>query len=278
MTVPVAAEKIFDLGPLPVTNSLLMGWVAVILVGLLAWRLNRSLSNGAPRGLQNWMEWLVEQILSYMDQVTGDRVRSRRFLPIIGTLFPLILLSNWLGLVAFSFPVLVSHPTEHLPLFRAATADLNMTLGLALFSVLLSHIVGFTALGFWKYGGKFIKLGAFFRAFAAFGKKPLGEATIGVFVALVDMVVGVLEVISEVAKVISLSLRLFGNIYAGEVLLTIIASLTGKLPPFILPIPFMFLEVLVGLVQAAVFSILSLVYLSMAVDEPHGAEAGEHAH
>lgn len=280
MSVPVAAEKIFSLGTLPVTNSVLMGWVAVAIAVFVAWRLNRGLKTGgdasarAPRGIQNGLEWLAETVLSYMDQVTNDRAKSKRFLPIIGTLFPLILVSNWLGLVAFSLPVHLKEAHEHVPLLRAATADLNFTLGMALFSVIVSHLLGFLALGFWKYGNKFVKLGDLFAAFKSFGSKPFGDAAIGLFTAFIELGVGLLEIVSEVAKIISLSLRLFGNIYAGEVLLHVIASLTGKLPPFLLPLPFMFMELLVGVVQAAVFSILTLVYLSMATDEPHGAEHG----
>jgi F-type H+-transporting ATPase subunit a len=256
-----------------------MGWVAVFLTILLAVAINRRMSE-VPRGIQNWFEWLVEQVMSYMDQVTGDRAKTRKFLPIIGTLFPLIMLSNWLGLFSLGLPIYVSEGSEHVPIFRAFTADLNATVAMAVFSVVISHVIGFIALGFWKYGNKFIKLGDLKNALLKFGRIPFNEAAVGVFVAVIELGVGLLEVISEVAKIISLSLRLFGNIYAGEVLLHVMASLTGKLPPFLLPIPFMFMELLVGVVQAAVFSMLSLVYLTMAVDEPHGhdeGEGGEHA-
>jgi len=274
MNVPVAAETIFHLGPLPVTNSLIMGWVAVGLCVLLAWSLNRRLSL-VPRGLQNFVEWLVDFILGFMDQVTSNRAASRRFLPIVGTIFLLILASNWLGLLTFVVPVHVKEAHENVPIFRAATSDLNMTLAMALFSVVISHLIGFFALGFWKYGNKFIKLGDLWHALKCFATKPIGEAAMGLFVGIIEFFVGLLEIVSEVAKVISLSLRLFGNIYAGEVLLTVIASLTGKLPPFLLPLPFIAMELLVGVVQAAVFSILTLVYLTSAVEKPHG-EHEEH--
>jgi len=274
MSVPVAAETIFHLGPLPVTNSLIMGWVAVFLSVLLAVALNRKLG-AVPRGVQNWFEWLVEQMMSFMDQVTGDRAKTRKFLPIIGTLFPLIMISNWLGLLILAVPVHITEGHHNLPILRALTADLNATIAMAIFSVVISHVLGFLALGFWKYGNKFVKLGDLAHAFGQFGKKPISEVAIGIFVALIELGVGFLEIISEVAKIISLSLRLFGNIYAGEVLLHVMASLTGKLPPFLLPIPFMFMEILVGVVQAAVFSMLTLVYLTMATDEPHGHDEGE---
>jgi F-type H+-transporting ATPase subunit a len=276
MAVPVAAETIFHLGPLPVTNSLVMGWVAVFLTIVLAFAINRRLA-AVPRGVQNWFEWLVEQMMNYMDQVTNDRALTRKFLPVIGTLFPLILASNWLGLFILAVPVHLAEGGHELPLLRAFTADLNATVAMAIFSVVISHVLGFVALGFWKYGNKFVKLGDLWRALLGFGRKPLAEASVGLLVAVVELGVGLIEIVSEVAKVISLSLRLFGNIYAGEVLLHVIASLTGKLPPFLLPLPFMAMELLVGIVQAAVFSMLSLVYLTLAVEKPHGEhEGGEH--
>jgi F-type H+-transporting ATPase subunit a len=274
MNVPVAAEALFHIGSMPVTNSLVMGWVAVLLCLVLAWRLNRGFVL-ASRGLQNFMEWLLESLMGFMDQVTSSRAKSRRFLPIVGTLFMIILCSNWLGLATLALPLHLKEAHENLPLFRAATADLNLTLALALFSVIVSHLIGFVALGFWKYGNKFIKLGDLWQALKAFGSKSVGEAGVGLFVAVVEFFIGLLEIISEVAKVISLSLRLFGNIYAGEVLLAVIVSLTGKLPPFLLPIPFIMMEVLVGIVQASVFSILTLVYLTSAVEEPHGEAHAE---
>lgn len=277
MNVPVAAEAIFHVGSMPVTNSLLMGWVAVVICLVLAWRLNRGISV-VPRGLQNFMEWLLESLLGFMDQVTSDRAKSRRFLPIVGSLFLLILGSNWLGLFTLMMPVYLKEAHENVPIFRAATADLNLTLALALFSVVASHLIGFVALGFWKYGNKFIKLGDLWKALRAFGSKPVGEAGVGLFVAVVEFFVGLLEIVSEIAKVISLSLRLFGNIYAGEVLLAVIVSLTGKLPPFLLPIPFLMMELLVGIVQASVFSILTLVYLTSAVEKPHGEHDEAHDH
>lgn len=277
MNVPVAAETLFHLGPLPVTNSLIMGWVAVFLCVVLAWSLNRKLTL-VPRGLQNFVEWLVDFILNFMDQVTNSRAKSRRFLPIVGSIFLLILACNWLGLLTFAVPVHLVEAGENVPLFRAATSDLNLTLAMALFSVVVSHLIGFFALGFWKYGNKFIKLGDLWHALKGFATKPFGEAAMGLFVGIIEFFVGLLEIVSEVAKIISLSLRLFGNIYAGEVLLTVIASLTGRLPPFLLPLPFIAMELLVGVVQAAVFAILTLVYLTSAVERPHGEHDEAHDH
>ena len=162
-----------------------------------------------------------------------------------------------------------THAGEFIPLLRPATSDLNLTLGMAVFAVVLSHFFGIIAIGFFKYANKFIKLGDLWHGIKS-GK------FINIFVAVIEFFVGLLEIISEVAKMVSLSLRLFGNIFAGEVLLTVIGSLIA----FFVPLPFLGLELLVGIVQAMVFALLTLVYLSIATTpvhhvQTHGVEIEE---
>ncbi len=283
MAVPVSAEKLFDLGPLPVTNSVVNGWVAVLVFLILALLL-RKRRDAVPKGLQNAAEQLLEFMLNFIDQVTHDRVRSRKFLPIVGSLFLFILFSNWLGLVpgvgSIGVWKLVEGAPELVPLFRPATSDLNMTLAMGITSVLASHVIGVGAIGFFKYWGKFIQIGKIWNALKRFGRDKFHEAVIGVFIALIELVVGFIELMSEAAKMVSLSLRLFGNVFAGEVLLYVFFRLAG----YLVPIPFMFLELMVGIIQAMIFSTLVLVYLTVATDQPHGSEgheavpAGEGAH
>lgn len=278
MAIPAAAEKIGSIGALPVTNSLLTGWVLVAIFVAFGLAVRAALAKGArvPRGIQNAAEAMTEFMLSFMDQVTRDRVRSRRFLPFVGTLFPMILVSNWMGLLPGIGTIgiwIAAHGEPHLiPLFRPATSDLNMTLALGITSVVVSHFIGISTIGFFKHWGKFIQVAGVWHAIKNFGKKPVGEAIIGVFTALIDIGVGLLELVSEIAKMLSLSLRLFGNIFAGEVLLHVLATISA----FLLPTPFMFMELIVGIVQALVFSILTLVYLTLATEAPHGEHAEEH--
>ena len=149
------------------------------------------------------------------------------------------------------------HGEELVPLFRPANADLNLTLSMAVVAVVISHFFGIFTIGFFKYANKFIKLGDLYRA-----AKSLNP--IKMMVAVIEFFVGLIEVFSEVAKMVSLSLRLFGNIFAGEVLLTVIGSLIAGYGAFIIPLPFMALEIIVGVVQATVFSMLTLVYLTIA--------------
>ncbi|MDD5251225.1 MAG: F0F1 ATP synthase subunit A, partial [Patescibacteria group bacterium] len=271
MAVPVAAEKIFEVGGMPITNSLLNGWVAVLAVVVLAVALNRKTSL-IPRGLQNVAEKALEFLLDFMDQVTHDRTKSRRFLPIAGTLFLFILFSNWLGLIpgvgTIGFWEMENGKKVLIPLFRAATSDLNLTLAMGISAIVISHVVGVATIGFFKYWGKFIQVAGVWRAIHGITRKPLQHVALDVFVACIEVMVGIIELISEVAKMISLSLRLFGNVFAGEVLLWVFLHLLA----FIVPIPFLFMELIVGVVQAMIFSTLTLVYLTVATDAPHGSE------
>lgn len=273
--VPIVAETLFHIGPLPVTNSVLTGWI--VMGGIVATSLALSRRKSElPTGLQNAAEAVIEGMLSFMDQVTHDRVRSRRFLPIVGALFPFILLSNWFGLLPGVGTIgiwgTLHGETELIPLFRPATSDLNTTLAMGVSAVVLSHVFGIMTLGFFKHWNKFIQLGGIWNALRGFAKKSPGEAAIGLFTALIELGVGFIELASEAAKMVSLSLRLFGNVFAGEVLLHVLSSIIA----YGVPIPFMFLEVIVGVVQALVFSMLTLVYLTLATEQPHGGDQELH--
>jgi F-type H+-transporting ATPase subunit a len=273
MAVPIQAEQLFEIVDLPITNSMINTWVALVLFIFLAVTVRKS-NAGIPRGIKNAAEAILEFMLSFMDQVTQDRQKTRKFFPIVGTLFLFILVSNWMGLLPGVGTIGLwteTHGQAHLlPLFRPATSDLNMTLAMGIAAVLISHIFGVLTIGFFRHANKFIQLGTFFRALTSFRYKKIGEYLIGLFVAFVELGVGMIELISEVAKMVSLSLRLFGNIFAGEVLIHVMMSLIA----FIVPLPFMAMELIVGVVQALVFAMLTLVYLTIATSEPH--DEGQH--
>ena len=265
---PLAAEQIFQIGSLPITNSMVNSFLALVLFVVFAFFLkigsNKYYNNGlAPKGLLNFFEGILEFVLGYIDGVTKDRKKSLKFLPIVGSLFFFILISNWMGLLPGTGSIgiwqLHQGEVELIPLLRPANTDLNMTLAMAIFAVITSHILGIAAIGFFKYANKFVKLGDIYRAVKSL--KP-----INILIAIIEFFVGLIEVFSEVAKMVSLSLRLFGNIFAGEVLLTVLAGLIA----YFVPLPFMALELLVGAVQATVFSMLTLVYLTIATTEVHG--------
>lgn len=266
---PLVAEPIFNIGTFPVTNALINSTLAVLFfvaIGLLL----RKRTDEIPHGLQNVAEGVLEFMLGYVDQVTKVRKKSLQFFPIVGGLFLFILISNWMGLLPGTGSIgrwLYMHGhLELVPILRPANADINMTLAMAVFAVVFSHIAGVAAIGFFKYANKFVKIGDVISSFKKGG--------MAVFVALIEFVVGIIEIFSEVAKMVSLSLRLFGNIFAGEVLLTVLAGLIA----YFVPLPFMLLEILVGLIQAIVFSMLTLVYLTMATAPIHHAGHGDEKH
>ncbi|MFA5133642.1 MAG: F0F1 ATP synthase subunit A [Patescibacteria group bacterium] len=248
MNISLAAEPIFHLGGFKVTNTLLMSWLIIGFLFVITFISRRKLS-AVPSGLQNIVEIGVEKLLNFMESVTGDRRQAKKFFPLVATIFIFVILSNWLEIVPGlgTIGIWEEHHGERIlvPFIRSASADLNVTLGIAIISVFSIQIFGIMALGVFKYAGKFISF-----------KGPI------------EFFVGILELISEIAKMISFSFRLFGNIFAGEVLLTIVLFLV----PYLVPLPFLFLEIFVGFIQALVFSMLTLVFLKVATtghDEHH---------
>lgn len=260
----IFAEPVMHFGGFTVTNALLNTWIVVGVI-ILASAILRSKLKEVPRGFQNFIEIVVEGALNLANSVTGDRDKSIKFFPVAFSLFLFILLNNWLGFfpgvgsIGF-FEVHDGHNT-FIPLFRGGTADLNTTLALALVSVIGAHITGILLIGIWSHVNKFINLNALIEI----PKKILKDPTI-VLVNPIKAFVGLIEVVGEVAKVASLSFRLFGNIFAGEVLLASMAALFA----YFVPIPFLFLEIIVGVIQALIFAILTLVYMTIA------SEAEEH--
>lgn len=269
---PLAAEPIFHIGSFPITNSYINSLLTVVGFAIFAWFIKRAVekySNKSPKGLLNFFESILEVLLGYFDGVTRDRKKTLRFLPIVGTLFFFILVSNWIGLLpgigSIGMWQVHEGALELIPLFRPANTDLNMTLSMAVLVVVSSHAIGIFAIGFFKYANKFIKLGDIYKAVRSMNPTKI-------LISLIEFVVGIIEVFSEVAKMASLSLRLFGNVFAGEVLLTVLASLIA----YGAPLPFMALELLVGVVQATVFALLTLVYLTIATTEVHEHDAVSH--
>lgn len=248
MEISLAPEIIFSLGNFPITNTLLVTFFLSLFIILFSIILRSKLTL-IPRGVQNIFESIVEAFLNLIDGVTQDRKQTRKFFPIIMTIFIFVILSNWVelvpGLGTIGINEEVHGKTILVPFLRSASADLNVTLAIALIAVFSVQFMGIATIGFFKYVGKF-----FVNPF----KKPF--YVVGTFV-------GLLEIVGEMAKVVSFSFRLFGNIFAGEVLLIVMLNLV----PFFVPLPFLFLELFVGFIQALVFSMLTLVFLKTAAVE-----------
>jgi len=251
------AESLGQLAGVPITNSWLNSVlvVLVVVIAALSWR---GRWREIPRGWQNALEALVEMFLNLFDGVTNSRAKSLRFAPLVLAFFFFILLNNWLGIFpgvgSIGQVVLENGHRIFVPYFRGGTADLNTTLALAIIGVVVSHIFGVATVGWWRHFNKFINV----QDLLDIPKKIRRDPSV-IFVNPIKAFVGLIEVVGEAAKVASLSFRLFGNIFAGEVLLASMSALLA----FGVPIPFMFLEIIVGLIQALIFAILILIYLSI---------------
>lgn len=253
------AEPVFHWHGFTVTNSLLLSWVAVVVIVIGSILIGRLIKR-IPRGVQNYTEVIIDKALGLADSVTGSRALSMKFLPIVFPLFIFILLSNWLGLLpgvgSIGFTEQQGAETIFIPLLRGGTADLNTTLALAIMAVVLTHVMSVAMTGFWRYLNRFVGL----QLFTELPRKVFKEHDYtALLVNPIKFFVGLIELIGEFAKVASLSFRLFGNVFAGEVLLGAMAAIFA----YALPIPFMFLEIIVGIIQALIFSMLTLVFLSV---------------
>lgn len=252
------AEPIAHIGSFAITNSLMTSSFALLIIVILSLLIKKNIKK-VPTGLQNGLEMIIEGFLGIFDGVTGSRKKSLKFAPIVLAFFFFILINNWLGIIpgVGSIGQIISHDGEKVfvPYLRGGTADLNTTLALATLGVVLSHIIGVVTIGWWKYLNKFINIKALLEIPGKIMKDPMI-----IFINPIKFFVGFIEIISELAKIASLSFRLFGNVFAGEVLL---ASMSAILA-FGVPIPFMFLEILVGLIQALIFAMLILTYLTIS--------------
>ena len=270
-SIPLAAEPIFEIGNFTITNSMLNAYIAVAFFVLVAVLVTKKISI-IPKGLYNLVETLIEFALNEIEKVTEDKKKARAFLPLVATIFFFILFSNWLGQLPGTgsigvYGYLHGH-FELIPLLRPATSDLNLTLGIAMIAILTTHFAGMRSLGVFNHFSKFLNFKGIFKA--------IKHGPMAVVIACVEFFIGLIEIIGEFAKTLSLSLRLFGNIFAGEVLMTVMLGLFS----YVLPIPFMFLELLVGVIQATVFAMLTLAFLVVATmshghDEEHEEEKVE---
>ena len=262
------AEPIAHFGNFTVTNALFTSWIVVFILIIISIVIRTKIKQ-IPKGIQNLFEMIIEGAESLCDQVTNSRKITNQAFPIVFTVFILILLNNWLGILPFGGFGLIE-TTEHgkvwIPIIRSGTADINGTLALGILSVIGANLFGVISIGLWKTINKYVNLKALGSIFTKIKKDPMILMTAPIMFA-----VGILELIGEFAKIASLSFRLFGNVFAGEVLL---ASM-GAIIAYLLPTPFLLLEVFIGVIQAFIFAILTLVYYTIASqdhDEEHEHE------
>lgn len=245
MEISLAAEKIAYIGSFALTNSILMSWITSIVLIIIAVLVSRK-HDLIPKGLQNFVEMVIEFLYNTVNDVIEDDKKTKKYLPILATIFIFIVFNNWMGLLPGIGPIGISEIKEGenvlIPLFRSTNADLSTTLALAIVAVIGIQVFGCAAIGTLKYAKKFIN-----------------------FSSPINFFLGFLELIGEFSRMISFSFRLFGNIFAGEVLLMVIAHLV----PLVASLPFFFLELFVGLIQGLVFMMLTLVFIKSATVEAH---------
>jgi F-type H+-transporting ATPase subunit a len=264
--IGVPADPLFFIGPFPVTNTYLLTVASGLIVLVFFWLAIRR-SRLIPRPLQNMAEWMLGGLLSLCEEVAGKR-NGRRFFPLVAAIFFLVLVSNWwsvipgietIGTPTHDVPgcenvtfttIFLTGPASNCikPWLRPPSTDLNFTLALAVISFIATQLYGFRVLGLGK------QLGRYFN----FHDGPMG------------LIVGLLELVLEPLRIISLSFRLFGNVFAGDVLLLVISFLL----PVVGPLPFYFLELFVGFIQAFVFAFLTLIFMTLGTTA-HGHEDHE---
>jgi F-type H+-transporting ATPase subunit a len=248
--VTLVAEPIIHIGPFSITNSAMLGILGVvILFAVLLYTVKRIKTNRHNR-FSVAILWLFEMLFGTVEEVLGDRQKAKKLAPLAISMFLFIMINNWLGLLPFVGPV-----TWHgEPLFRGLAADLNFTLALAIITMVTAQIWAIKNMGFFGNLGRY---------FGNPFKDPM------------HVFEGFLELVAEFSRLIALAMRLFGNIFGGEVLLVVMAFITAWLSPLALP-PFMLLELFVGAVQAYVFFMLTVVFVSLgAAHSPDHSTSSE---
>jgi F-type H+-transporting ATPase subunit a len=310
--IAIKPETLFDLGPISVTNTMLTSWLVVISLIVLVLLATRRWDI-VPSGVQNFVEAAVEAFYNLVVNVAGEK-NSRRFFPVVATIFFFVLAFNWFSLLpifnvvgqvheqeagfvfektaGFNVVPLSSlsalsgdsidegdaNAKEHYekvtsegkkvgelaPFLRGPNTDLNTPLALAIISAIFVEAWGISSLGLFRYLGKFFRPGLFLKGLIKFKPGMVIEGVIEGFV-------GFLEFVSEVVRLLSFTARLFGNMFAGEVVILMFIFLA----PGVLPVIFYGLELFVGIIQAFIFAMLTLVFGVMAVTSHEAHEAEE---
>jgi F-type H+-transporting ATPase subunit a len=269
--ISIAPETLFTLNifgfPFPVTNTLLCTWIVIAVLFLFCY-LGTRRQDLIPLGMQNAFEWLVEALLGLVEGVSGKE-KGRKFFPFVASFFIFILFANLLDVIPGVDTIGQIEGASHAGLLfgadsnklitwlRPPTTDLNLTLVMALVSVVATQLFGFAMLGAKDQLSKYFNFRALMRG-------PMG---------IVDFVVGLLEIVSESGRLVSFSFRLFGNIFAGSVLLAVFAFLL----PVVAAILFVPFEMFIGAIQAFVFAFLTLVFMEVGtVSHSHAEESAHH--
>lgn len=254
-------EVITHFGPVPVTNSMIGGWITTIILVVVFVLASRNMKL-IPRGLQNFVEWAVEILLNFVEGVVGKE-RGRRMFPVIVTIFLFVVVNAWTGLIpGYGSITFVNPEGSAVPLLRPANTDVNVPLAIAIVSFIFVEYLGvsYHGVGYFK---KFINLGPLGGGLKQLFTGRLKNGLSGIFMGGIQAFVGGIEFLSEIIRLVSFTFRLFGNMMAGEILLLVMFFLV----PFSIPVIFYGMETFFGAIQALIFAGLTLVFAAMATAE-----------
>lgn len=241
--VSLVADHLFNIGPIQIQNSMMLGIIGTAILMGLFWHTVKRTKSGKHTRTSMAMLWLFETLLGTATEVLGSREKAIKLAPLAITMFFLITINNWIGLLPFVGPLTWNGD----PFFRGLASDLNFTAGLAIITMVTVQIWAVRNLGFFGNLGRY------------FGNP---------FTQPMHVFEGFLELIAEFSRLIALSMRLFGNVFGGEVLLVVMAFIASFGTPIALP-PFMLLELFVGAIQAYVFFMLTVVFVSLGANAAH---------
>jgi len=243
--ISISSEPLFHIAGFPITNALVTGLIGVIITIAILWYAASKVKRGSYNRFVGLVQWVFEGLLKQIDSVIPDKEIARRITPLAVTIFFVVLINYWLSVI----PGLDSIKWNGVPVLRSLTSDLNFTLGLAIITIVTVQIYAVRHLGVFGNGQRYFRNPI---------KDPIGSFE------------GILELIGEFSRGTALALRLFGNAFAGEALLIVIAVLSNYFASVVLPF-FMAFELFIGFIQAYVFFILTLIFTALAVAH-HGPE------
>lgn len=259
------AATIFHIGSIPITNTMITAWITIIVLVAFFYFGTRNMKL-IPGRYQMIIESVIGYILGLCQDIAGEKY-GRKFFAIVATIFLFVITNAWISLIPGIGSIIVHTAEGEAELFRGVNTDINFPLALALVSFVFVEYWGIKTLGI-KYFTKFLNTRKLTSSICKLFKGDIKGGLSGIFYGIIDIFIGLIELLSELMRIISFTFRLFGNMTGGEILMLMMVFLA----PFLLAIPFYGLELLVGFIQALVFSSLTLVFANIAVNPAHAEE------
>lgn len=250
MHVSLTAEPVFTIGPVVITNSMIMGFMGLAILIVIMTYVTRKAKRGETNRFVGLFKWTFDSLYGQVNDIIEDKKLARRVAPLALTIFFFVLVNYWLSIL----PGVGTITLNGVPVFRALVADLNFTFALSIITIIAVQIFAIKKMGLIGNAGRYFR-----NPF----KDPIGSFE------------GILELVGEFSRALSLSFRLFGNAFAGEILLLVAGLLTSYFATITLPI-FMAFELFIGFIQAYVFFVLTVIFTSLA-QEHHGAHDDDHS-